>query len=63
MSIIDRIKSWFSSPSADPEDLHGTPPDSPGATTGLDRPLRETGPVADPGPVDPDLGPDDGALR
>lgn len=55
MTLLDRIRSWFdrSAPAADPADLHGRPPESPGAATGLDRPLAETGPVADPPVSDP----------
>ena len=54
MSMLDRIRNWFDrSPAADPADLHRRPPDSPGAVTGLDRPLSETGPVADPPGGDP----------
>ncbi|NNE13003.1 MAG: hypothetical protein HKN41_12255 [Ilumatobacter sp.] len=33
---------------ADPEDLHGDAPESPDASTGLDRPFEAAGPVADP---------------
>ena len=57
MNLLERIRGWFgpsgNPASADPEDLHGTPPESPGASTGLDRPFPAAGPVADPPVADP----------
>ena len=57
MNLFDRIRRWFdhstSPAAADPEDLHGTPRESPGSTTGLDRPFPDAGPVADPPVADP----------
>lgn len=37
---------------ADPADLSGSQPEDPGATTGLDRPLKAAGPVADDPTID-----------
>ena len=56
MTLLERIRSWFDRsgrPAADPADLHRRAPESPGAATGLDRPLAETGPLADPPLGDP----------
>ena len=38
---------------ADPADLHGSPPEDSGASTGLDLPLPDSGPVAEPSIGDP----------
>ena len=54
MSVLDRIRGWFDRrQAADPADLSGQPPESPGARTGLDRPFPESGPVSDPPVTDP----------
>lgn len=44
---------------ADPDDLDGATPESPGASTGLERPVSKAGPVADTPVVDPEQFVDD----
>lgn len=56
MTLLDRIRSWFdrsAAPAADPADLHADAPDDPAASTGLDRPMSSSGPIADPPLGDP----------
>ena len=70
MSLFDRFRRWLhrgAAPggemAADPADLHGSHPEDPAVATGLDRPLPDSGPVADPPIVDPPLaGPPDRPL-
>lgn len=57
MNLFERFRRWLdrsaAPAAADPDDLHGTAPESPGAATGLDRPFPDSGPIADPPVVDP----------
>lgn len=57
MNLFERIRSWFdrsaAPAAADPEDLRGTPPEDPAASTGIDRPFPDSGPIADPPVGDP----------
>ena len=52
MNLFERIRRWLdrsaTPAAADPEDLHGSAPEDPAASTGLDRPFPDAGPIADP---------------
>jgi hypothetical protein len=54
VNLFERFRRWLDR-SADPEDLHTSPPEDPGASTGVDRPFPAAGPVADPPVGDPPL--------
>ncbi|HSJ92326.1 MAG TPA: hypothetical protein VK917_09655 [Ilumatobacter sp.] len=54
MNLFERFRRWLDR-SADPEDLHASPPEDAGASTGVDRPFPAAGPVADPPVGDPPL--------
>ena len=57
MNLFERIRRWLdrsAAPgSADPADLRGHGPEDPAASSGLDRPFPDSGPIADPPVGDP----------
>jgi hypothetical protein len=60
MTLFERVRRWLNRSAApaapvaaDPEDLHGSVPEDPAASTGLDRPFPASGPIAEPPVGDP----------
>lgn len=62
MNLFERIRRWFdrsaAPAAADPGDLRPGKPEDSAASSGLDRPLPDSGPIADtpigdPPPTDP----------
>lgn len=60
MNLFERVRGWFNRTAApggdmaaDPADLHSSQPEDSAASTGLDRPFPDSGPVAEPPITDP----------